>query len=95
MLQVPRAETVSVLTSLRDFRARMPNGGACSGSDAETSNSESEYSDDASDVGSETDDEPVQDEEAVEVGTVRLLRLLSCQTAAVDCCSAMSEKAAI
>ena len=62
LLQVPRAETVSVLTSLRDFRARMPTGGACSGSDVESSNSGSEYSDDASNAGSETD------EEAVEVG---------------------------
>ncbi len=59
LLQVPRAETVSVLTSLRDFRARMPTGGACSGSDVESSNSGSEYSDDASNAGSETDEEAV------------------------------------
>lgn len=65
VLQVPRAETVSVLTSLRDFRARMPTGGACSGSDVESSNSGSECSDDFSDAGSETD------EEAIEVGLFR------------------------
>lgn len=54
--QVPRAETVSVLTSLRDFRARLPNGGACSGSDAETTDSGSEYSDDDLSADSETDE---------------------------------------
>lgn len=51
---------MSVLTSLRDFRARMPNGGACSGSDAESNDSGSEYSDDASDAGSETDEDAVE-----------------------------------
>lgn len=55
--QVPRAETVSVLTSLRDFRARLPNGGACSGSDAETTDSGSEYSDDDLSADSETDED--------------------------------------
>lgn len=73
--QVPRAETVSVLTSLRDFRARMPNGGACSGSDVETTDSGSEYSDDASDADSETDEEIVEGE----VSQVRHLHLLYAQ----------------
>jgi hypothetical protein len=80
LLQVPRAETVSVLTSLRDFRARMPTGGACSGSDVESSNSGSEYSDDASNAGSETD------EEAVEVGVWYLCLPAVARAAAAQLC---------
>lgn len=59
---MPRAETqtVSTLTSLRDFRARLPNGGACSGSDAETTDSGSEYDDDDYTEEEETDEDDAQ-----------------------------------